>query len=148
MEDELLALFESIDRNHDGSLAKEELQTAFRTAGLTVSSRKLEQFIDAIDVNHDGVVSFEEWRYVHCARHTVPACSPLICSASHGNDPLTTVFNIKPTKSTIPRLTNKSNHIENFSSSFLLMSIPTLILKTFFPTTPTRLSASARKAIP
>jgi solute carrier family 25 (mitochondrial phosphate transporter), member 23/24/25/41 len=64
MEDELYALFESIDRNHDGSLERSELRAAFRRAGLTVSNRKLEEFIDAIDANHDGMVSFEEWRCV------------------------------------------------------------------------------------
>ncbi len=64
MEEELLALFESIDRNHDGSLTRDEIQNAFRQTGLTVSNRKLDEFIAAIDVNHDGVVSFEEWRCV------------------------------------------------------------------------------------
>jgi solute carrier family 25 phosphate transporter 23/24/25/41 len=62
MEDELLALFESVDRNHDGTLDRQELQVAFRRAGLTVSNRKLDEFIDAMDVNHDGLLTFEEWR--------------------------------------------------------------------------------------
>jgi solute carrier family 25 (mitochondrial phosphate transporter), member 23/24/25/41 len=55
-------LFETIDRNHDGSLDKSEIKAACRGAGLLVSSRKLDQFFDTVDVNNDGVVTFEEWR--------------------------------------------------------------------------------------
>jgi len=61
-ERELLLLFDSIDRNHDGSLDKDEIASAFRQAGLTVSNAKLDSFFDKIDTNHDGHLSFEEWR--------------------------------------------------------------------------------------
>ena len=61
-ESELQLLFDSIDRNHDGSLDKDEIASAFRQAGLTVSNAKLDSFFDKIDTNHDGHLSFEEWR--------------------------------------------------------------------------------------
>jgi solute carrier family 25 phosphate transporter 23/24/25/41 len=61
-ERELQLLFDSIDRNHDGSLDKDEIASAFRQAGLTVSNAKLDAFFDKIDTNHDGHLSFEEWR--------------------------------------------------------------------------------------
>lgn len=61
-ERELWQLFESIDRDHNGALDKEELRLAFSRAGLTISNAKLDQFFDEVDVNHDGEISFEEWR--------------------------------------------------------------------------------------
>ena len=61
-ERELYQLFESIDKDHNGSLDKEELRSAFKRAGLMISNAKLEQFFDEVDSNHDGVISFEEWR--------------------------------------------------------------------------------------
>ena len=61
-EKQLRTLFDSIDRNHDGSLDKSEIQAACRGAGLLVSNRKLDQFFDTVDVNNDGIVTFEEWR--------------------------------------------------------------------------------------
>jgi Ca2+-binding EF-hand superfamily protein len=63
-EKELLALFNSIDRDHNGRLDKDELRAAFAKAGLVVSNSKLDQFFSEVDTNHDGEISFEEWRYV------------------------------------------------------------------------------------
>ena len=62
-ERELWQLFESIDRDHSGALDKEELRAAFKKAGLTISSAKLDQFFDEVDTNHDGEISFDEWRF-------------------------------------------------------------------------------------
>jgi solute carrier family 25 phosphate transporter 23/24/25/41 len=61
-ERQLLLLFKSIDRNHDGRLGKDELQAAFKRAGLAVPMRRLSGFFDEIDMNHDGYISFDEWR--------------------------------------------------------------------------------------
>ncbi|KAH6605020.1 peroxisomal ca-dependent solute carrier [Trichoderma cornu-damae] len=61
-EDQLFDLFRSIDRDGDGKLDKAELQTAFKAAGLTVSSRRLHDFFNDMDLNNDGYVSFDEWR--------------------------------------------------------------------------------------
>jgi solute carrier family 25 (mitochondrial phosphate transporter), member 23/24/25/41 len=61
-ERELWQLFESIDRDHNGSLDKDELRAAFSRAGLAISNAKLDSFFDEVDVNHDGVISFDEWR--------------------------------------------------------------------------------------
>ena len=62
-EKELLQLFKSIDRDHNGQLDKSELRVAFRRAGLAVPNSKLDQFFSEVDSNHDGVISFDEWRY-------------------------------------------------------------------------------------
>ncbi|PNY23910.1 Calcium-binding mitochondrial carrier SAL1 [Tolypocladium capitatum] len=61
-ERQLLLLFKTIDKDGNGKLDMKELQTAFRTAGLTVSSRRLSDFFNDMDENHDGYVSFDEWR--------------------------------------------------------------------------------------
>ncbi|KAL8692602.1 MAG: hypothetical protein Q9218_002418 [Villophora microphyllina] len=61
-EKELLKLFKSIDRDHNGQLDKSELKLAFTRAGLTVPNTKLDQFFSEVDTNRDGVISFEEWR--------------------------------------------------------------------------------------
>lgn len=50
---ELLALFHSIDRDHNGKLDKGELKEAFRKAGLAVPNSKLDQFFTEVDENHD-----------------------------------------------------------------------------------------------
>lgn len=70
-ERELYQLFESIDRDHNGSLDKDELRQAFARSGIVVSKAKLDQFFDEMDTDHDGEISFEEWRSVivhteHC----------------------------------------------------------------------------------
>ncbi|EXF83544.1 hypothetical protein CFIO01_00686 [Colletotrichum fioriniae PJ7] len=61
-ERQLMLLFQSIDKDHDGRLDKTELQEAFRRAGLVVPMRKLSSFFGDIDMNNDGYISFEEWR--------------------------------------------------------------------------------------
>ncbi|CAG8973242.1 hypothetical protein HYALB_00000001 [Hymenoscyphus albidus] len=61
-EKELFALFESIDRDHDGRLDKNELRAAFKKAGLAVPNSKLDVFFAEVDQNNDGYISFSEWR--------------------------------------------------------------------------------------
>lgn len=61
-ERQLLLLFTSIDRNHDGKVGREELGAAFQKAGLAVPKRRVAGFFDEIDMNHDGFISFDEWR--------------------------------------------------------------------------------------
>jgi len=57
-EKELLSLFESIDRDHNGKLDKSELQLAFKKAGLIVPKAKLNEFFAEVDENHDVRVSY------------------------------------------------------------------------------------------
>ncbi|KAL2155400.1 hypothetical protein VTH82DRAFT_142 [Thermothelomyces myriococcoides] len=61
-EHQLLLLFQSIDRDKDGRLNKDELQSAFRRAGLSVPNRRLSGFFNEIDMNRDGYITFDEWR--------------------------------------------------------------------------------------
>lgn len=63
-ERQLFHLFHAIDRDANGKLDPAELQTAFRTAGLSISNRRLSEFFQDLDGNNDGYVSFDEWRYV------------------------------------------------------------------------------------
>jgi len=64
-EQELWALFQSIDRDHDGNLDKGELRLAFERAGVAVSNARLDRFFSYIDKNHDGTIDFSEWRGMH-----------------------------------------------------------------------------------
>ena len=61
-ERQLFILFRSIDRDHDGRLDPDELQAAFKSAGITLPRRRLAGFFDEIDMDHDGYISFDEWR--------------------------------------------------------------------------------------
>lgn len=79
-ETELLSLFQSIDRDHNGKLDKGELHAAFKRAGLMVPNAKLNKFFEEVDENRDvrpcplflvafslltvpqGYISFDEWR--------------------------------------------------------------------------------------
>src|SRR4051794_8764601 len=61
-ERQLLQLFKSIDRDRNGRLNKEDLQAAFKRAGLSVPMRRMSGFFDEIDMNRDGYISFDEWR--------------------------------------------------------------------------------------
>lgn len=61
-ERQLFLLFKSIDRDNNGRLDKEELQTAFQRVGLAVPQRRLNTFFEDMDMNKDGFVSFAEWR--------------------------------------------------------------------------------------
>jgi solute carrier family 25 (mitochondrial phosphate transporter), member 23/24/25/41 len=61
-ERQLLLLFKSIDRDEDGRLNKQELQSAFQRAGLSVPKGRLSGFFDEIDMNQDGFITFDEWR--------------------------------------------------------------------------------------
>ncbi|KAF2230197.1 mitochondrial carrier [Viridothelium virens] len=61
-EKELLTLFKSIDRDHNGNLDKDELQLACTRAGLLVNQSNIDRFFSDVDKNHDGVISFDEWR--------------------------------------------------------------------------------------
>ena len=61
-ERQLLLLFRSIDKDRNGRLDRQELQTAFQRSGITVPKRRLNAFFDEIDVNHDGFIGFDEWR--------------------------------------------------------------------------------------
>lgn len=57
-------MFQSIDRNHNGEIDKNELRAAFAKSGVTVSRAKLDQFFMDVDKNKDGVITYEEWRWV------------------------------------------------------------------------------------
>ncbi|KAG5982350.1 hypothetical protein E4U55_002016 [Claviceps digitariae] len=61
-ERQLFFLFHTIDKDGNGKIDTTELQTAFRSAGLSVSSRRLSDFFRDLDGNNDGYVSFDEWR--------------------------------------------------------------------------------------
>lgn len=61
-ERQLWMLFRSIDRDKDGRLDKNELRSAFKKAGLTVSNQRLSGFFNEVDMDHDGYITFDEWR--------------------------------------------------------------------------------------
>ncbi|KAK4574468.1 hypothetical protein LTR86_001309 [Recurvomyces mirabilis] len=61
-ERQLRTLFDSMDRDHNGKLDKNELASAFDRAGVLVSNARLDRFFTYIDKNHDGNIDFSEWR--------------------------------------------------------------------------------------
>ena len=61
-ENELLRLFNGIDRDKNGQIDKDELRSACAEAGLIIPQTKLDEFFKKVDTNHDGVISFDEWR--------------------------------------------------------------------------------------
>ncbi|RYO74196.1 hypothetical protein DL764_010950 [Monosporascus ibericus] len=61
-ERQLLVLFNTIDRDQNGKLDKDELQTAFQRAGIAIPVRRLNDFFEDIDHNKDGFITYEEWR--------------------------------------------------------------------------------------
>lgn len=62
-ERQLLLLFRSIDRDHDGRVGRGELTSAFQKANIAVPKSRLVGFFDEVDMNRDGYISFDEWRY-------------------------------------------------------------------------------------
>ena len=77
-----MSLFHSIDRDHDGRLDRNELQAAFKRAGLAVRSSQLNRFFEEVDQNNDvsctslalllltliwnqGYIEWNEWRQVN-----------------------------------------------------------------------------------
>ncbi|CAK7198424.1 hypothetical protein SEUCBS139899_001085 [Sporothrix eucalyptigena] len=82
-ERQLLLLFRSIDRNHDGRLNKDELRDAFQKTGLAVPARRLNGFFDEIDMNHDGYITFDEWRDFLLFIPTKGSDSPLEAAFSY-----------------------------------------------------------------
>jgi solute carrier family 25 (mitochondrial phosphate transporter), member 23/24/25/41 len=61
-EDRLLLQFNSIDRDHNGKLDKQELAQALERDGVSVSQVRLDRFFAYIDQDHDGRIEFPEWR--------------------------------------------------------------------------------------
>ncbi|CAK7210388.1 hypothetical protein SCUCBS95973_000764 [Sporothrix curviconia] len=82
-ERQLLLLFRTIDRNHDGRLNKDELRDAFQKTGLAVPVRRLNGFFDEIDMNRDGYITFDEWRDFLLFIPTKGSDSPLEAAFSY-----------------------------------------------------------------
>ncbi|PGH11730.1 hypothetical protein AJ80_06991 [Polytolypa hystricis UAMH7299] len=61
-EKELWKLFQTIDKDKNGHLDKQELKAAFAKADLAVPNSKIDEFMNEIDTNRDGVITFDEWR--------------------------------------------------------------------------------------
>lgn len=61
-EQQLWSLFVSIDRNADGMLDENEMNAAFRKAGIDVPDERMRVFFAKMDRNNDKVIEFEEWR--------------------------------------------------------------------------------------
>lgn len=61
-EKQLHDLFQTIDRDKNGTLDRKELSMAFERSGVSVSNARLDRFFSYIDKNHDGTIDFTEWR--------------------------------------------------------------------------------------
>ncbi|XP_039052034.1 probable calcium-binding protein CML17 [Hibiscus syriacus] len=58
---ELREIFQSYDRNKDGSLTQLELGSLLRSLGLNPSSDQVEALIEKADANNNGLVEFPEF---------------------------------------------------------------------------------------
>lgn len=61
-EEHLWNLFQSVDKDHNGKLDKQDVAAALESSGLSVSASRLDQFFNSMDANNDNSISFNEWR--------------------------------------------------------------------------------------
>ena len=57
----LKKIFYKIDLNLDGKLSKEELETAFKEAGMEMKKEQLNKVIESIDFDGNGYIEYEEF---------------------------------------------------------------------------------------
>jgi Ca2+-binding EF-hand superfamily protein len=57
-----VALFKTIDANHDRALTREELIMLCKSSGLDNGEAAAKCLEDGCDANHDDKVTFEEWK--------------------------------------------------------------------------------------
>ena len=53
--------FKKFDRNNDGSISQNELQSALKDAGVTLGNAHVEKLMNTIDRNHDGKITPDEF---------------------------------------------------------------------------------------
>ncbi|KAK7206399.1 mitochondrial carrier domain-containing protein [Myxozyma melibiosi] len=61
-EDHLWALFQSVDKDHNGRLDRADVAAALQSSGLSVSADRLDQFFKSMDQNNDNAITYNEWR--------------------------------------------------------------------------------------
>lgn len=55
-------LFDKIDKDHSGSIDRDELKKELEEAGMTWASLRVDSMMSVADENHDGSVSLSEFR--------------------------------------------------------------------------------------
>jgi EF-hand domain pair/EF hand len=59
--DDMKALFQQADLNHDGQLTKDELHVVFEKLNMNVNDKGLDALFTSLDKNNDGVVDVKEF---------------------------------------------------------------------------------------
>ncbi len=59
--EKLKKIFYKIDKNLDGKLSKEELMSAYKTAGIKIKKHQLERIIQSMDFDNNGYIEYEEF---------------------------------------------------------------------------------------
>ncbi len=71
-ENELNTLFDRIDKDHSGSIDRQELIKALEASGLKLSGYRVDAMMKAADENNDGSISREEFLHVFKSLHDIP----------------------------------------------------------------------------
>ncbi|KMT02799.1 hypothetical protein BVRB_8g193830 [Beta vulgaris subsp. vulgaris] len=64
-DDDLKRVFDSFDKNGDGSITKEELKESLNNMGILVPLKDIEEMVENLDSNKDGLVDLSEFRELY-----------------------------------------------------------------------------------
>jgi len=60
-EEELKAVFKQVDKDNDGRITKEELETAMHELGSPATEDQIDKMMKEADVNENGSLNFQEF---------------------------------------------------------------------------------------
>ncbi len=60
--DEVFEIFRTYDRNHSGSIDRQEFARLLEALGMAISEEELAVAVDVVDSNHSGKISWAEFK--------------------------------------------------------------------------------------
>ncbi|KAL2500687.1 Calmodulin-like protein 7 [Forsythia ovata] len=58
---ELKNIFATFDKNHDGFIAKKELEESLKSIGISATEKDVVEMVENVDSNGDGLIDFDEF---------------------------------------------------------------------------------------